>query len=254
MNSTHRVEVVPVILEPHPNADSLSIVHVFGYSVCVKSADWTPGMLGAYFPPDSVVNSTRPEFAFCKGHERIRVKRLRGIISMGLLIPAPPGAVIGEDVAEYYGVIHYEPPEPLTTGGENEHAPSGFHPVYDVESFHRYAHVLALGEPLWITEKLNGCTARFCWQDGRMHCGSRTAWKREDPQNLWWKCLDRYPEITAYCQHHPEDTVYGEIYGRVQDLTYGTKPGEVRFTVFDILRGSAWLNPTRAFIDAIHLP
>ena len=40
MKSTHRVEVVPVLLTPHPNADSLSVVQVFGYSVCVKTADW----------------------------------------------------------------------------------------------------------------------------------------------------------------------------------------------------------------------
>lgn len=254
MNSTHKVEIVQVFPESHPNADRLDVVRVFGYTACVVKESFLPGQLAAYIPPDSVVDSTRPEFAFLAGHERIKVKRLRGIISMGLLIPAPAGAQLGEDVAAYYGVTHYDPPEPLTTDGENEAPPKGFRPVYDVESFYRYSHVFGEREPVWVTEKLHGASGRYCYFDGRMHCGSRTTWKREDPQNLWWKCLARYPELIAYCQQHPEDTVYGEVYGQVQDLKYGTKPGEVRFAVFDILRQGEWLNPTRAFVEAVALP
>lgn len=63
--STHRVEVVPVVLERRPGADSLSIVRVVaGYTVCVKTADWRGRALGAYVPPDSLVDTGRPEFAF----------------------------------------------------------------------------------------------------------------------------------------------------------------------------------------------
>ena len=81
-NSTHKVEVTPIKLEPHPNADTLSIAHIFdGYICVVKTTDWQDGQLGAYIPPDSIVDSSRPEFAFLQGHERIRVKRLRGVVS-----------------------------------------------------------------------------------------------------------------------------------------------------------------------------
>ena len=83
MKSTHLVEVVPIRLEPHPNADSLSVVRVFdGYTCCVRTADWVGKTKGAYIPPDSVVDSSRAEFAFLAGHERIKVKKLRGIVSM----------------------------------------------------------------------------------------------------------------------------------------------------------------------------
>ncbi|MBM4258012.1 MAG: hypothetical protein FJ147_19230 [Deltaproteobacteria bacterium] len=76
VKSTHRVEVVPVQLEAHPNADSLSIVRIFdGYTCCVRTADWQDGQLAAYIPPDSVVDSTRPECAFLAGHERIKVRK-----------------------------------------------------------------------------------------------------------------------------------------------------------------------------------
>ena len=88
-NSTHRVEIVPVVLEKHPNADTLSIVHIDGYQVIVKTADWpvigaggpsctdsshgggTPSsQLGAYIPPDSLVPVDRPEFAFLVGQAK----------------------------------------------------------------------------------------------------------------------------------------------------------------------------------------
>lgn len=245
--STHRVEVVPVKLEPHPNADSLSLVRVFaGYVCCVRTIDWQDGQLAAYVPPDSVVDSNRPEFAFCAGHERIKVKKLRGIVSMGLLIPAPEGSQIGDDVAEQLGVVHYEPPMPVSTGGEAEKPPDGYHPVFDVDSLRRYASVFQEGEPVWITEKLHGASAKYCWSDGRIYCGSRTEWKREDEKNLWWRALRQYPELEVFCRENPEITVYGEVYGAVQDLKYGMSRGEIKFAAFDLLRGSEWINPKEA--------
>jgi hypothetical protein len=49
--STHRVEIVPVNLEPHPNADTLSIVRVFdGYTCVVRTADWEGVPFAAYIP------------------------------------------------------------------------------------------------------------------------------------------------------------------------------------------------------------
>ncbi len=112
--STHLVEVVKIKLEPHPNADSLSIVKVYGYTVCVRTEDWQDGDLGAYIPPDSIIDTTRSEFSFLnkdinKPNVRIRVIKLRGIISMGLLIPAPSDSKEGDNVAGILGVRHYEP-------------------------------------------------------------------------------------------------------------------------------------------------
>ena len=247
VKSTHRVEVVRVKLEDHPNADSLSIVRIFdGYTCCVRTADWEDGQLAAYIPPDSVVDSSRPEFAFLAGHERIKVRKLRGIMSMGLLVPAPAGAQIGDDVADYFGVAHYEPPLPLSTGGETEPPPDGYRPAFDVESLRRYGHIFADGEPVWVTEKIHGASARYCWQDGRMRCGSRTEWKREDDKNIWWQALRQTPGVETFCREHPDITVYAEVYGPVQDLKYGTQRNEIRLAVFDLLRDAAWINAQEA--------
>lgn len=253
--STHKVEVVPVVLEPHPNADSLSIVKVFGgYTVCVRTDDWQDEHIGAYIPPDSVVDSSRSEFAFLQGHERIKVKRLRGIVSMGLLIPAPEWAKAGDNLAEHFNVTHYEPPLPTSARGDTEAAPQGYRPVYDVDSLRRFTHLFVEGEPVWITEKIHGASARFCFAGGRMYAGSRTTWKKQDENNLWWKCLEQHPEVAQFCAENPQMTVYGEAYGSVQNLKYGVKPGEVRLVVFDILNGSMWLDPEAALEIAPRLP
>lgn len=242
LNSTHKVEVTRISLGPHPNADTLSIARIFsGYYCVVKTSDWQDGQLGAYIPPDSVVDATRPEFAFLAGHTRIRVKRLRGVISMGLLMPVPISAREGDDLAEYFGVKHYDPPLFMSTGGEAESPPSGYHPVFDVDSLRRYAHVFNQGEPVFISEKIHGASARYVWHDNRMYCGSRTEWKRQDEKNLWWQALQATPVIEEFCSLHPEITIYAEVYGQVQDLRYGAQKNEVKIAVFDLLCGPDWL-------------
>lgn len=254
--STHRVEVVRLgPITKHPNADSLGLTNVWGYNLVVRLADWSEGTLGAYIPPDSIVPDTEA-FAFLKGHLRIRVRRFRGILSQGLLVPAPDGAVEGDDVAEQLGVTHYEPPLPLSSGGETAPPPKGYHPVYDVDALRRFGHVFEPGELVFVTEKLHGASGRYVWADGHMHVGSKSEWKQESASNLWWRALDATPTLRAFCEVHPEFTVYGEVYGQVQDLKYGAAKGEVRFAAFDLLRGNGWLGPEemRALLLAAAVP
>lgn len=239
MKSTHRVEVVEVNPEPHPNADRLEVVRVYGYTCCVQKGQFKDGELAAYIPPDSVVPDA-PEYAFLGDHRRIRVKKLRGIISMGLLMPAPLGAKLGDDAAEAMGVTHYEPPD-LTTGGENVSPPPGYHPNYDVDTLYRYAHLFRPGETVWVTEKIHGANGRWVCIDDQMYCGSRNLWKKESDTSIWWKALRKTPEIEKFCRTNLGITVYGEVYGWVQELRYGMKPGEIRMAVFDLLCGSEWV-------------
>lgn len=160
--STHKVEIVPIVLEKHPNADSLSIVNVWGFTCIVRTDDWKGVDMGAYVPPDSIVPD-RLEYDFLEGHRRIRVRKFRGVISMGLLMPAPRGSNIGDDVSEIMGVTHYEPPakgqfQPRMGPSQKPVAPpAGYHPEYNVDSARRYKEVFEDGEAVWITEKVHGC-------------------------------------------------------------------------------------------------
>lgn len=241
--STHRVEVVPVVLEPHPNADSLSIVRVYGYTVVVRTEDWRGVDKGAYIVPDSVVPDTEL-FKFLGENRRIRVKRLRGVLSQGLLIPAPSDSRLGDDVADQLGVTRYEPTDKFTSG-QQASPPPGYFPVYDLESWHRYGHLFNDGEEVIVTEKIHGTSARYVFVEDQFHVGSHRTWKQQDPDCLWWKIADRNTWIEKFCRNFPGYCLYGEIYGSVQDLKYGALKGEVWFRAFDILdRAGEWLQST----------
>lgn len=259
-SSSHRVEVVPVVLEKHPNADSLSIVRVFGFTVCVRTADWIGREIGAYIQPDSIVDSARPDFAFLVKHERIKVKKLRGVVSMGLLMPAPEGSAIGDDVAEILGVTHYEPPmkgDPGSPGGPSKEAttpPALYAPTYDIESARRYARdVMIPCEPVIVTEKVHGANARWCFDGEKFHAGSRNEWKLDTEGNMYWVALRQCDALMSWLREHPGDVVYGEVFGKVQNLDYG-RPGRVDLVVFDIMRGCEWLPALPAREQSLSLP
>jgi RNA ligase (TIGR02306 family) len=263
MLSTHKVEVVPVTLERHPNADTLSVAMIHGgYPVVVRTVDWQDGKLGAYIPPDSLVPLIREEFKFLdsgKGRtaERIRTKKIRGVQSFGLLVPAPEGSKEGDDVADLLGVTHYEPEiRPASTHGEAhpkisleaaEGVPSilAWVKKYDIDALRRYRFLFQEGEQVQVTEKIHGANSRFCFTAGKIWCGSRTEWKKENDQNLWWRAFYGCPGIYEFCLAHPDHILYGEVYGNVQSLKYGARD-EVWFAAFDVLSpdGSFW-NPIK---------
>lgn len=249
VNSNHRCEVVR-LGEPakHPNADSLEIFKVFDWDVVSRIGTWKPGDLAAYVVPDSIVDTSRPEFDFIatKGQPgakyRVTVKRLRGVYSQGLLVPPPAGSVEGQDVKMELGVERYNPVEHASTCGDNEAPPPGSPPVYDLESFRRYGQAMLVeGETVAITEKVHGANARYVWANGRLYCGSRTGWKIEDDKSAWWKAARACPALVEMLKCLPGYVVYGEVFGQVQDLRYG-RTG-VDFVAFDIM------SPNGVFLD-----
>ena len=290
--STHKVEVVRVNLEDIPGSDFVGLARVHGYTCVTNKEQWRgTDLLAAYLPPDSLVDVARPEFSFlardakADGKARIKAKRLRGVLSFGLLVPAPEGSAVGDDVSELLGVEHYDPAVRtqnanrggLFMGGEAATAPDVYCVKYDLEAGRRYAKQLfEPGEPVVISEKIHGANARYVFHDGRMHCGSRTEWKKEYPdyghvtveslaatgkvdearakeiverlrdspktKNLWWQALDRTPALREFCERNPGTVVYGEVYGAVQDLNYGRQKGEVSFAAFDLMRDGRFLD------------
>lgn len=313
---THKVEVVDVEMEKHPDADSLSIVRVYNFTCVVRTADWEGVTKAAYVQPDSVLPD-KPEFRFLKEtanlrkerdevremvtsgtltpeqatarfaeieakidantkYLRVAVRKLRGVISMGMLLPCPEGAQVGDDVAELLGVTHYEPPTMDEIEGGRKHAgddvappPGGVYaPMYDVESVYKYANLFEAGELVYVSEKLDGQNARFVASIGDnewrreespagavssvcnvdMHAGSRKEWKKKEGGSNWWRVQDQNPWIPKWCFDNQEQVLYGENFGWVGDLKYGSKQGELWFRAFDILNGSEWMDaePFRA--------
>lgn len=252
--STHRVEIVKINPEPHPNADALVIQKVFGYQVCLRKEDWVGVEYGAYIQPDSVVDTDRPEFSWLKGKafreaipgdtrfHKVCAIRLRDVLSFGLMVPAPEGAKEGDDVSDVLGVTRYQPT--LVYGATEP--PSGYSPEYDLEAFQRYAQdVFQEGEMVHVFEKLDGVNARYCFRDGKIHVGSKSIWLEEKEDSAWWKNLKNNYGIVELCKSG-DFTVYGEIVGfpggHKTKMRYGIPNGEIDFYVFDIAFGDTFLS------------
>lgn len=264
-------------VQKHPNADSLYIAKIHGgYPVIFKGKEFggsfQKGDLAVYIPVDSVVPATK-EFAWLSpmvevllpGGEkklvepevprekdrRVRAKRLRGVFSMGMLSPAPEGAVEGQDVAELIGITKYEEPEEVIsasrTDGLQVPAPrlSAMPSVYDIEGLRRYTKAFGVGEQYVVTEKLHGQNARFVHDGEKLHVGSRTRWLTTEERNTWADAAVRY-DLAAKLAQVPNMVFFGETYGNNTDMPYGVaraKTGdELRF--FD-----AWDANVGRFLD-----
>ena len=238
-------------LSPHPNAETLNIVKVFDYQVITKN-DWVKeGDLVVYIPVDSVVPDTEEWHWLCpldsEGKPRypvgqvpvkyrvVEAKKLRGIFSQGMLSPVPNGSVIeGDDVAELMGITKYEPPPPVSIGGECEAAPQGwtFITYTDIEGLRRYPDVLKVGEDVVITEKIHGANSRYVHDGERLWVGSHTQIKKYDPKNVFWQTAIA-EGLEEKLSRFPRHIVFGEVFGQVQDLKYDVKSG-CKFRAFDV--------------------
>lgn len=266
--STHSVEVVEITnIQPHPNADRLELVQVGNYTCVVEKGKWHVGDKAAYVEPDYVVPDL-PDYSFLLGRRRIGAKRLRGVWSEGLLVAAPEGSGVGENVMERLGITRWEPDSrPDGRGGSRSYSgpPLGVLesvpvavksiPKYDLENLKKYRHLLKDGEPVYVTEKLHGTNARYVWHEDRLYCGSRTQWRKSEPTNVYWETVKQHPWIEGWCKAHPGLVLWGEIFGDVQDLNYGCAKGQYEFRVFDIFitgdesagfrPATAWMNDAR---------
>lgn len=224
----------------HPNADSLSITHVYdGYPVIFRTGDYQEDDLAVYVPVDSIVPDTA-EFAFLQGKRRIKAKKIRGIFSQGMLVKIPEHLKdvskypVGTVVSDEMKIVKDTSDEEVSTssGGDAEKEPTHFNFIKytDIEGLRRYKNVLVPGEEVVITEKIHGTCSRFVHDGTRLWCGSRNQIKREDAGIHWWAVAQKL-NLEEKLKQIPNTIVFGEIYGKsVQKLTYDT---EKTFVVFD---------------------
>lgn len=244
-----RVEVVRIgSVRKHENADTLSITDVHGgYPVIFRTGEFAEGDLATYIPVDAVMPDA-PEWAFLGSKRRIEAKRLRGVFSMGMLAKAPDGAVVGDDVQAALGIEKWDPSEDAhvqaSKGGEDDEVtgPALPIPVYDIEGFRKYRHVILDGEDVVITEKIHGENARFYHDGSRLWVGSRTRWKRLD-SSTGWTNYARAERLDGRLAGWPGLVFYGELYGNTE-LKYDAANGR-RLRIFDVFDTSRM-----AFLDA----
>lgn len=253
--STHYANVVEVKMRPHPNADSLSIMDVGADNVVVlRTEDWEEGQLAVHIEPDYEVLVRFPAFEWLaqiddatgrprKPWERVKPAKLRGIRSFGLLVPLsemPPSAhdaKVGDNVLDKIPVRRWEPPTPMSyKSGNCASGPAGVvAPKYDIEGYMKYHQHFEPGEEVVATEKLHGSNARYVCVDGKIHCGSRTQWKKPDPVNPWHQALAGTPMLEQFLKENEGLIIYGEVYGLNPGYRYGTDKSHPLFAAFDVL-------------------
>lgn len=280
--------IVPItFVKKHDNADTLSVTEIEGNPVIFKTGDFQIEQYAIYVPVDAVVPLSNPAFAFLatkegQTHSRIKAKKLRGVFSMGLLVPLsvlPANhsfqllnttgiSTAVTDVSEVLGITKYEEPEEtLSTRSQHASRPPDTvtAPIYDIESHRKYRYLYLDGEEIVATEKLHGCNGRFVYYSGdepttwwqkllfkifgwkanaRLLVGSRRFFNKESPTDIWWKVAKKY-DLGKKLKNRPGFTLYGEVYGLVQDLHYGASAEDpVHFAAFDVLENATgrWLD------------
>lgn len=313
--STLKVEIVEIeSVEPHPNADRLDLVQVRGWRCVAGRKDpavplYKKGDRVLYIPIDSVLPPDLEEFLFPADgaihltKSRIRTIKLRGAISQGLVVDLTPELAkfcstkspiynlpVGTDVTEAMRITKYEPPE------EEDSLPSGFGRVkrekkaVDNPLFQEYTKIqhlkdhytrFAVGEPVSITEKLHGTSARyaklptfantwwkkilkffrllpkveFCYGSHRRQLQDRFNKKSFYPTDVWGKVAKalRLADVLG-----DGEALYGEIVGSgIQTgYTYGCAEGERKFFAFDVMIDGKYLDPAdfRAYCAIKNIP
>ncbi len=67
----------------------------------------------------------------------------------------------------------------LNIGEANSSAPALYCPRYELSQFKRHHGLFTPGEPVYVTEKIHGTSARYVYHEGQMYCGSHNGWKLE---------------------------------------------------------------------------
>lgn len=262
-------------IEKLSNSDTLSITTVQETPVIIKTGMFQTGDLAIYIPEDSVLPMDRAPFIGViktdKPKHRLRAVRLRGTYSEGLLISLNGlQREEGCDMAPELGVTHYVEPEPvvsiLGTVKSNQESPLRWVPQFEVEALLKNRESIPEGTLVEVTEKVHGSAFKAVYDD-RLHVSSHNVWRRPvykegkfkqfvnklfktelfklTPTNdcVWWtaakdnKLAEKLKDFKRY-------VIYGEIYGKVQDLKYGI-PNGVKLVVYAIFNANTrdWENP-----------
>lgn len=230
-----------------PNADRIERATVLGWHVVVKKGDFQVGDYCVYCEVDSLLPE-KPEFEFLRSrHFRIKTIRLRKQISQGIAFPISildgyEGVEIkeGVDVADLIGVKKYEPPRPISMGGNVKGSFPGFIPKTDEMRIQSVPDVLTRsenrGKRCYITEKVDGTSATYYVRDDEFGVCSRNLELRESENNIHWIAARKYDVETRLRNAGQNVALQAEIIGpKIQTNKYAlTEPRLMVFNLFDI--------------------
>jgi RNA ligase (TIGR02306 family) len=237
----------------HHSDDRLSVAKVFDYSVVIRRGTRTVGDLVVYLPIGSIVPDNETfSFLFPRNDEgvlrfslgetplryrSIKAKKIKGIVSLGLIVDLPEGTwVEGDNLAYVMGITKDDSDDLclLSSSEESEPNPFGwnFRTYTDIEHAKRHPGIFESLGRVAVTEKIHGANARYVHDGQRLWVGSHKQIKRKKPDSQWWK-VALQEDLERKLSKFPMKIFFGEIYGKVQNLRYDSPDG-LKFKAFDV--------------------
>jgi len=249
----------------HPSADSLDIIitSMGDYPVVAKLGDWEVGDLCGYVAIDTIAPDTQDFHFLCpkmegtqipkyevgnvpEKYRRIKAKKIRGIYSQGLLIPAPSGFNVGDSIVEHFGLTKWIEeeednipgfPKEKRSRSETEKKPVGWSiPYYDIESVRKHHNLFLPDEEIVLLEKDHGCNFSACWDGEKLWIKSRNFFKRSEisytdsdgithvtPSNDVWNEAARAISLAEKLSAFPMKVFFAECVGAVKGFRYDSE-------------------------------
>lgn len=250
----------------NPNSDKLMIWNGPHGPVQFGQGSIQPNDLAMYVPVDHVVDTSIKEFNFLadkadhEGKYRVKPVSLRGLPSVGLLIPlngqhhffTPSNSGIariiqeGDDMSPYFWIEKAESKD-FVRGNDSEVKSPLSVPKYDVQGYQRVAKDIPyearnLNDEWSMTEKIHGANMKFVLHDGKTIIGSRSQWKNVDGSGEFSRAYKKNQKaMDEIASNHPNVVFYGEAYGQVQDIKYGKKDVDIAlFDAYDFIEDRWW--------------
>ncbi len=244
-------------IRPIEGADNIEVAQVNSWNVVVKKGEYKAGDYCVYCEIDSFL-PIRPEYEFLRktsykkmgDQEGFRLKsiRLRGVVSQGLLLPTSALTTtdyayndmpcVGDDVTDLLGVVKYEPPIPAELSGVAKGQFPPFLRKTDEERIQNLSNEYEdmRKERYYVTEKIDGTSATFYYNDGVFGVCSRNLELVESESNTYWKIAHQYDLPNRMTIMDKNIAIQGEIYGEgIQANKYKIKGQKLAvFNVFDI--------------------
>jgi RNA ligase (TIGR02306 family) len=275
MPSSLIVKCAPIKnVREHPNADNLIIIDIMGWQVCEnKGTNPQVGELRIFIQPDAILPQELAEkldvVKYLKKGNRVGQVRLRGEWSFGIATPNVWNFEVGQEVAQELGITKYVQPIHPNAGDQEQDHPL-FANYSSIENWRNYPDLFVEGEPIMYLEKVHGSNSKVgaVYENGEIlyMIGSHNTRKKlidpevDDPKKL---SLYQYPlkivakmiEDIMISSAANVVIVYGEIFGKVQDLRYG-RNNELAYCAFDIYVDGHFLDwdDAEAFFNAHNVP
>ena len=208
MNKLATIEKLHSI-QPHPNpeVEKLEVAKILEWPVVIPKGQYKDGELVVFIQIDSIVPETNPYFEFMRRQKfRVWNARFKGAPSSGLVCPlnilpgvfpqelSPAPYAEGDDVSEALSIIKYERPVDISVGGDAAGGfPTNLISISDEDNMLSYPTALTEleGKEIYITQKVDGSSTTFVFNDGEFKACSRR-WELKEGSGFPWIAVNKY--------------------------------------------------------------